>query len=331
MTDKNTSIPSQQRTTQTFRISNLIKFSEIISTNLSHLAQIQTPKNSDQYRDLFKTICRQKESVDSVLVHHSKDAGSLAAPSQQAYLFLLFLSSPQNFEAHIATLMQLFAIAQKSQNKLIKLSIEMKNMSSIYHFGKNSRGIHLVLHEAFIEAPGTILEDLVALVSSRRSLQRDKRIKEYIKQPLFQKYFQELKSSQKNRPDSPGGKHFDLEKIFEQVNREYFSGSIARPRLVWTRTATQRKLGHYQAETDTVAISRSLDSSRTPPTLINFIMYHELLHKQLGTKLINGRRYAHTPEFRKSEHLYKDYEPCQLMIKNLHFIKNKSDLGMRAK
>jgi hypothetical protein len=321
MTDKNLDTTSQQQTTQTFRILNLIKFSEIISANLSQLAQIQTPQKSDQYRELFNRICLQKQKVDSRLSHHSKDASLLAAPSQQAYLYLLFLSSPQNFEAHISTLMRLFAIAQKSQNKLIKLSIEMKNMSSIYHFGKNSRGVHLVLHEAFIEAPGTILEDLVALISTRRSLQREKRIKEYIKQPLFQKYFLELKPSLKNRPDSPGGKYYNLETIFSQINREYFHNALPRPRLVWTRTATRCKLGHYQAETDTVAISRSLDSSRTPAILIGFIMYHELLHKLLGVKLINGRRYAHTLEFHKAEQLYKDFASCQQMIKNLHFVR----------
>ncbi len=51
-----------------------------------------------------------------------------------------------------------------------------------------------------------------------------------------------------------------------------------------------------------------------PAYAVDFVMYHELLHKQLGVKVVNGRRYAHTPAFREAELAFKRYDdarkPC---------------------
>lgn len=46
--------------------------------------------------------------------------------------------------------------------------------------------------------------------------------------------------------ETPQGNHYDLEALFHPINREYFAGEMAKPRLTWNRTLTHRKLGHYE-------------------------------------------------------------------------------------
>jgi hypothetical protein len=101
------------------------------------------------------------------------------------------------------------------------------------------------------------------------------------------------------------------------VNAAYFDGAMPRPRLTWNQTPTHRKFGHYQTTTDTVMVSLSLDAASVPAYALDFVMYHELLHKQLGVKVVNGRRYAHTPAFREAERTFKRYDDAQKVLARL--------------
>ena len=113
------------------------------------------------------------------------------------------------------------------------------------------------------------------------------------------------------------GRQYDLEDIFNRVNLEYYEGSLARPQLTWNQTLSKYKFGHYQPSSDTLMISITLDDPKVPEYVIDFVMFHELLHKALGVKVINGRRYAHTREFRKKEKHFGRYEEAQEVLRKL--------------
>ena len=61
-------------------------------------------------------------------------------------------------------------------------------------------------------------------------------------------------------------------------------------------------------------INRGLDRSDVPAYVLDFVMYHELLHKALGVKTSGARRVAHTKEFRDFEKRHPDYERAQAFI-----------------
>ena len=92
--------------------------------------------------------------------------------------------------------------------------------------------------------------------------------------------------------EKPVGMYRDLAASFERVNREYFGSALARPRLTWSRTFTGRKFGHYDPIRDTVMISATLDREDLPEYALDFVVYHELLHKQLGINWRQGRMHA---------------------------------------
>jgi len=113
------------------------------------------------------------------------------------------------------------------------------------------------------------------------------------------------------------GVFFDLRDSFDRVNAAYFAGTIVRPRLAWSRSFTGRKFGHYDWIMDTVMVSRTLDSGDVPEFLVDFIVYHELLHKKHGVHWVNGRGYAHTAEFYREERQFRRYQESEALLGQL--------------
>jgi hypothetical protein len=113
------------------------------------------------------------------------------------------------------------------------------------------------------------------------------------------------------------GMVYDLIESFERVNREYFDGTITRPRLIWSRSLTHRLFGQYQAATDTICISSTLDQVFVPAFVLDHVMHHELLHKKHGTEWRHQRRHVHTPAFRNEEHTFRQYCEADALLKKI--------------
>ncbi|MGV8086682.1 MAG: hypothetical protein ACP5N1_03555 [Candidatus Woesearchaeota archaeon] len=93
----------------------------------------------------------------------------------------------------------------------------------------------------------------------------------------------------------------ELEESFNKVNDTFFNGMIEKPNLVFANESF-RKLGSYEYSTDTINVStifRNLPS--TEKKFLEYIIYHELLHKKHSFNVKNGRHQAHTTAFRNDE------------------------------
>jgi hypothetical protein len=109
----------------------------------------------------------------------------------------------------------------------------------------------------------------------------------------------------------------DLNHVFDLVNREYFRGQMAKPQLAWSQVFIQRKFGHYEPARDRLVISLTLDQQRIPRDVVEFVMYHELLHKHHGERWSNGRCLVHTPQLRRDESNFKHYQLAQQWLERL--------------
>jgi predicted metal-dependent hydrolase len=107
------------------------------------------------------------------------------------------------------------------------------------------------------------------------------------------------------------GDFFDLEEIFDNLNFWYFKGQLAKPVLTWSAKKTYRILGHHDATHDTIVVSRSLDSADTPRYVVEYIVFHEMLHIHHPTVHHNGRRYNHTAAFRRDERRFPYYQQAE--------------------
>jgi len=110
------------------------------------------------------------------------------------------------------------------------------------------------------------------------------------------------------------GEVYDLDNIFDKLNRTYFDGSVKKPVLTWSANKTYRILGHHDATHDHIAVSRSLDSKEVPEYVVECVVHHEMLHIVHPTKHINGRRYNHTPAFRRDERKFTRFDEAERWI-----------------
>jgi hypothetical protein len=107
---------------------------------------------------------------------------------------------------------------------------------------------------------------------------------------------------------SPQGKIYDLDKLFNEVNGQYFNNQIERPVLSWSQRNSRRVLGHHDSIHGAIIISRSLDSLKTPRCVVEFVLYHEMLHIKHPQRLVNGRKISHDRKFRDDERRFEDFD-----------------------
>ena len=126
------------------------------------------------------------------------------------------------------------------------------------------------------------------------------------------------------------GETYDLEEIFARVNSTYFQNAIPKPTLTWSARQTYRILGHHDATHETIVISKSLDDKQVPLHVIEFVVFHEMLHIFHPTMNRDGRRYNHTPQFRRDEKKFAHYEQSEQWIEdNARRLKAKSKRANR--
>lgn len=112
-----------------------------------------------------------------------------------------------------------------------------------------------------------------------------------------------------------------LEGSFSRMNEKYFFGSVEIPNLVWGN-ASKTSLGSYDYKTDTIKISKIF--TKLDPELLDFVMYHEILHKKQKFQNKQGQNRYHTPAFRKKEREFENYgEIDKRLNRALGFIKIK--------
>lgn len=89
-----------------------------------------------------------------------------------------------------------------------------------------------------------------------------------------------------------------LEGSFDRINDAYFSGMLDKPNLQWGNASTS-KLGSYEYGSDMITISAIFKHVKSE--LLDYIMYHEMLHKKFKFQNKNGRSLHHSSEFKKME------------------------------
>ncbi len=102
-----------------------------------------------------------------------------------------------------------------------------------------------------------------------------------------------------------------LEASFQRINQQFFHNQIEQPNLQWGSDSF-RKLASYNFHDDTITVSTVFTQAR--PEMLDFLMYHEMLHKEHKFKHRNGRSSFHSPEFKEAEQAYPNHEQMEREI-----------------
>lgn len=193
---------------------------------------------------------------------------------------------------------------QKEVNKPVFLAIT-DNSTSMISVREKQGGIFLRLHRIFLKADNEVLDEIVRFIKKKRG-----------KTPVINQFIRQNQNFLKERKPrkitiDPNGKLYNLTDIFNSLNSEYFNNSLS-VLITWGKRSPRyvvrkRTLGNYQKKTNTIRINPILDSRKVPRYVIEFIVYHEMLHAIIDIVLKNGRRSIHSKEFKNRERKYRNY------------------------
>lgn len=194
---------------------------------------------------------------------------------------------------------------EKASDKSISL-ILTDNSTVMLSVKNNGKSAVLRLHRIFLNAGDDIIHEIASLINNRLS-----------KTPLINKF---IKLSAKNMERksrnnvrlNPDGKYYNLNEIFQSLNRQYFEFRITAS-ITWGTSVKRwgvrkRTLGSYSSHTNTIRLNPVLDSRNVPGYFVEYVAYHEMLHADMGIDESGTRRIVHSPEFKKRERLFKYYE-----------------------
>ncbi len=118
------------------------------------------------------------------------------------------------------------------------------------------------------------------------------------------------------------GKIHSLDPLLANVCSTYsisFNGLVS-----YSKEKSFRRLGFYDSARNRIVISKSLDDKRVPSYVIEFVLYHELLHSVIDVEF-KSKRVVHSKKFREAEEKFVlKKESDEWINKNLSKLKRWS-------
>ena len=162
------------------------------------------------------------------------------------------------------------------------------------------------MHRMFLNADSGVIGEIVSFLQNKRS-----------GMPLFRGFIRDNREQRANKAPKrvmirTAGTCHDLVDLYREINEKYFGHAINaaitwgthRPRL----SVRKRTLGSYSERSDMIRINPVLDRRTVPRYYVAFVVYHEMLHAEMGTPLRGKRRSIHSREFRKREKAFTEYD-----------------------
>jgi hypothetical protein len=213
---------------------------------------------------------------------------------------------PQQMELPLPCDEDLFRVrVEKALGKTISLAFT-NNATSLISVKKRDGKTDVRLHRMFLGAGWPVIDEIACFIKRGRG-----------RTPLLRAFIRQNKwllrpAARRRRSLRPTGKWHDLIDICGRMNAEYFNNRVTAD-ITWgsgnhRRAARRRTLGSYNRDVGLITISPLLDRKAVPRYFVEFIVYHEMLHADMGVKMSNGRRLVHTGEFRVRERLFGEYE-----------------------
>jgi len=199
-------------------------------------------------------------------------------------------------------------ILEQGAGKPVSLIIT-DNATRMVSVKPENNAVSVRLHWMFLHAGDEVIREIaVFLKNSRR------------RTPFITRFIRENRHCIKKGNGSPyrgntQGKYFDLKELFDSINREYFDqrihASIEWGRKSPRRSVRRRTLGSYCRDYNIIRIHPVLDRKNTPLYYIRYVIYHEMLHSEIGEENRNGRRLMHSSEFRRRERMFSEYRKAK--------------------
>jgi hypothetical protein len=186
-------------------------------------------------------------------------------------------------------------------------------------------------HESFFvrlsdllrRAPQSVLEGAAALLLARVYRRHTPRtlVKPYLEYARSDRTRTRISSMRRSRvrltPAAPQGKHYDLAFLFDHLNQKYFENLLERPHIGWSARAWRRQFGCYDPGPNQILLNRRMDVPGVPQFVVEYVLYHEMLHVKHPTRRSGCSLLSHSPEFRAEEKRFEQFDPARKFLDRL--------------
>ncbi len=212
--------------------------------------------------------------------------------------------------------------AELRGNPIPAFSVQFYPYSGLRHTIRLRNGQVLIrISDILSEAPEQVLRALVSILVHRLYRRRTpiEAIEAYSRfangWEIRQKARQVRGQRGRKLIGSPRGRTFDLQTLFRNVNLEYFENRVQVSQIGWSPKRSKRLLGHYDPAHRTIVVSRSLDHPLVPQYVVEYVLYHEMLHVIFDDENGNGEKRVHHKGFRDAERRFSRYTAAQNFIR----------------
>jgi predicted metal-dependent hydrolase len=192
---------------------------------------------------------------------------------------------------------------EKKFEDFLGTSVEIKiteNTTSLISVAKKIDKIIIKMNKNFLHADEGVFSDILSFV--KNGDKNTPNLRNFIKSNLHL-----LKKNGQKLNIRTKGKIYNLEEIFELLNKKYFENSL-RTKITWGKVKNgfvkKRILGSYDQINDIIRINPVLDRPSIPFYYIYFVVYHEVLHAFLK----NTEKRWHGKKFKSFEKNFEYYE-----------------------
>ena len=173
--------------------------------------------------------------------------------------------------------------------------------------------VYVRLSDLLQRAPLSVLEAAAALLLSRvyRRKAPQSLIDPYLEYARSHRTRDRISRMRRGRvrlaATGARGRHFDLEKMFGELNQKYFAGKLEAPHIGWSVRSWRRQFGCYDPGPNQILLNRRMDQPGVPQYAVEYVLFHEMLHVKHPTRRSGCSLVSHSREFREEEKQFADF------------------------
>ena len=196
-----------------------------------------------------------------------------------------------------------------------------------YAYRIENGGITIELSDYLKDAPDKVINDTCKAIikwSSGRKYVAPDSLMDYISsddfivrsRPVY------LDRSRSFRRDQQGA-HKNLLDSIERLMESglVLESDIQNSYITWAEHMAKYRFGQCNQMFRVISVNPDLDSDSVPDTVVDYVVYHEILHLRQG--VMRGHR-PHNAKFRGWEHSYPDYERIENYLRNFYVGRRRS-------
>ena len=268
---------------------------------------------------LFDEIRRTSDGLERFIHGRNIEPHQLTHPQRQMRGWAAYMSTREHLRDAIAAIDRFNGAIRRrwpiSLDSNRALLVHLRPTAVMYRLRPDGHNYRLTLPTAVLTFDQAAANALALMINGDRERGQPV-VVDAMMSPPYQTVEGEIESLG-GVVEQPRGTVHDLERSFHRVNGKYFNGRLHRPTLTWSRVPSSRQFGCYDFARDRVVIASTVDQPGVPEFVIDFLMYHELLHKHHGLHWHNGRGHSHTRDFRNTERHFDRYEEALQHIEAL--------------